>query len=1067
MLKSKTLGITMILLIGAILIVPSTAAAIDNSGEVINSSEDNRFSPGEADQFNVTEGETKEGDIIWDVETEANNNKLVDDDSLHIYIDTGGETGLDSQTVQSSRWGNFFDGLDPINANYRVRISDIGPGSRTSVVEEHSSDINYEKISNVTVSKVNEGFRIKLDEEAIGSPDDFEYKFAYIAAPGEYNIDDSQFTWGPTVPQEFVNGEEPTERITIQATADFSGGQIDADSVEFRLESNPSGDNNTVERTSFNPDVADKISTNISLAPDDFGSNSELSVEVDGSERYPFERTEEINTSIGELDSDNQDDEFRINISRIKTEVVFADKIGENEVASGFFRLADADSGSAEDPDVGPEREFEHDGEGSLIRNFTVNPDDFDGGEIFIDVQTIGGEDYPFSKSTGLQFNSPAEITFNAGELDYGYSFELLGEGNFKGYNDDRPDVVRDDEFTMMVNLSKRNSNESIQQVTHTTEFDPDVLNVTEVTVNPAHPNTVFTGDPNFQGLDSIVDEEDGEIDINVFSNQTTSKDEPVANESVPFTYNVTFEIEDGLESGEDLDENVITPNFEITDVELFDANNETLSAIRADTSQELENSETRVTEAEITHLTEGGDMVGSPMIYEVDITTNNGKLGNVSLRDPDGKEIAEGNFDGKSGGVIELKTSNDVFDPEDNTSEADDYQKTGQFDIIIEDDLDDAPNHNNADVIYNATDDESLDEDVLKTTIYKEYDVDGSAQDDVTTEDVIAVAERVPEDGVDELPWGTGDEVSPRADLDNTGEVTSSNLATIVGEWNQADFVEEVNVTIDGETEPTIGVGNRSDLNVTVFDQRRGDTLFDADSSTEGGNVTVKNIDDGGDDVTVKNLSKSDTQLVKNGNVTFEDVEFNGDGGDTVDVTLAATNNIDDPDPEGTKETITVEVKEPSGSLDAELNTSSTGGSDLQTALNTSYTVKNAFALNASTINVSVSDGGNGSLNLSGANGNATEDLENGTIEIGDETETIGDGNVTTIEDPVEEIGINISEQDIEAGEKIILNTTSDVVQVDGGYNDSANITIGLKDETNDVIGTNATDQVSYNTTS
>jgi hypothetical protein len=503
--------------------------------------------------------------------------------------------------------------------------------------------------------------------------------------------------------------------------------------------------------------------------------------------------------------------------------------------------------------------------------------------------------------------------------------------------------------------------------------------------------------------------------------------------------------------------------------VTLTGSDTETLTALKDDTVVPLENSETRVTEAEITHLTEGGDMVGSPMIYEVNVTTNDGQLGNISLQDPNGTKIANGSFNGRSEGVIELETKDNVFDSGDNTAETDGYVETNKFNIIIEDNLD-----GNTSVVYSATNEAengNLDGDILKTTIYKQYDIDASAQGSVTTEDVLAVAERVPGDGVDKLPWDTGDEVTPRADLDNTGEVTSSNLATIVGEWNQADFVEEVNATVDGETAPTIGVGNLSDLNVTVFDQRRGDTPFDADASTEGGNVTVKNIDDGGDDVTVENLSVGDTLRVTEGNASFGDVQFgNAVSGDTVDITLAVTNNIDDPDPEGTKETITVELNDPSGSLDAELNTTSTTGeADLVTALNTSYTVENAFALNVSTINVSVSDGGDGSLNLSGAEGNATKDLENGTIEIGGETQDIEDGNVSTIgSSPVEGIGIKISEQDIEAGEKIILNTISDVVQVDDGENDSANITIELKNEANDVIGnTNATDQVSYNTSS
>ena len=957
------------LLFGVMLLVPSTVAA---AGTEIISEGGGGFGAGSAENFTVEEAETS-NQVQWEVETEANDENLVDSDygdSLHIYIDTDGETGLDARTVQSERWGDFFDGLDPISADYRVRVVNrSGDNEPTAIVEEHNGDIRYTKIESTDVTDGdNLNHKINLNKEAIGSPETFEYKFAYVGAPSEYDITSSEFRWGPAVPQEFVDGQKPAERITIQATANFDEN-IDTDSVEFRLENNPSeGEEQVVESAEINPDVTNRVTADISLTTDDFGSGSELFVDAAGTERYPFNRNDEMNNSIevGDLSSGNQGDEFTIDISRIKAEVVFGDKKASDEVASGFFRL-DA-SGSADSPDAGPEREFNYDGNSPLVRNFTVNPNDFDGGEVFVNVETIGDdENYPFDNSNTVSFSSPAEISFNAGELDYRYDFNLPNEGNFSGYEPNNPDVVRDGEFRMMVNLSRENANKSIQQATHTVEFDPDVLNVKSVSVDPADPSTTFTGNT---GVD-IVDEENGEVDINVFSNRTDLSGEPVANKTEPFTHNITFGIVDGLEDGREQEPNAITTDMEITNVELYDNNNQTLSAIRDERSVALENSETRVTEDEITHLTEGGDMVGSPMKYEVDVTTNGGQLGNISLIDPEGNKIANGDFGGKSGGVIELETNDDVFKPNDNTFRSGQYQKTGKFEILIEDNLDEAENNDDANLIYSSDEDSEQEDSVFTTTIYKKYDVTASGQDSVTTEDVVAVAERVPEEGVEQLPFDTADQIEPRADLDNTGEVTSSNLATIVREWNQADFVSEVNATIDEDPNPNVGIGSKNDTNVTVFDQRRGDTQFDADSTGKGGNVTVDEIDDGDDDVTVKGLSEGETKLVEDGEETFKNVQFiNADDGDTIEITFNVANDIADPDPEGTEETITVELNGAVGeTVSAEFDNNNVPETEFNL---TNYELKNygdggGDAENVTNILVEVEDTEQGPVNFTG----------------------------------------------------------------------------------------------------
>jgi|GEM_PF-5660930 len=901
MLPVHRIAITVALLFGMILVAPAAVSADNGPEEIINATDNDDFGDGGAANFSVEEEETDDK-IIWHVNTTANGGELVNNDSLHIYIDDEDKVGLDDETVDSPRWGDFFDGLNPIAADYRVRVSDSGTSQR-EVVEEHISDVSYDEVGKVNTTDSDEldnGTKITLEKEDIGTPDSFEYKFAYIAAPGEFDIDNNEFRWAPDRSQPFEDGEATLTRTSIQATVSFNGGDItpEADNVEFTLDNDTADDGSPVESEVVDiTEATNSITTNIRYDPEDFGGDAELTVETDGDEKYPFER-DGLNNSI-EIGSLSNGANFTVEISRIEAAIGFGrEREGDEEVVGSF----DLENNSEETSEVN----FTHNGEGKFKQNYTVNPNNFDNGEVILDIDTIAGENYDFSaEKDDLDF-SAAEVAFNASQLDYEFGFELLGQGGFGGYDDTNPDLVDDNDngFTVQVNLSADEAgdvNDSVQQIVHVAEF-----NESELVAQPINESDLDTASRNVNADLIEVNNSAGEIKINVFSGDTSENILSVANASSeePFSYDVTFEFADGLDPEElDQEPDAVVTELEIDpNVTLRNAENETLSVLADSTSIDIENSKTVVEEDEITHLTEGGDMVGSPIKYEIDVDTNDGNLSRATLFDDEGVKLTSEELSGSSDNVV-LKAN--PFESDDNTAEADGYVQTGEFDIGITD----GQNR----VIYNATDD-MVDEDqeqenVLQTTVYKEYDVTASGQDNVTTEDVLRVAERVPEDPVEELPWD--DKVSARADFDNDGEVTSSDLGVITSEWNQADFVDEMNATIDNDPDPSVGVNSKNDINITVTDQRLGDTEFDADSSTKGGNITVREIDDGGDGVGFKNLKEgNDGGLVEGGNQSFEGTSFNSGGhGDTVTVTFSLTNNIDDPVPEANEETITIEL--------------------------------------------------------------------------------------------------------------------------------------------------------------
>ena len=120
------------------------------------------------------------------------------------------------------------------------------------------------------------------------------------------------------------------------------------------------------------------------------------------------------------------------------------------------------------------------------------------------------------------------------------------------------------------------------------------------------------------------------------------------------------------------------------------------------------------------------------------------------------------------------------------------------------------------------------------------------------------------------------------------TGNVTvASDNDTDSEEVTVDQRVDSVTVTIDEAADPTVTTGKAVDVTVSVEDEL-GEPI-------EGEEVSIDDLDTGGDGVAVDNLSVSDTATTdSDGVATFEDVTFSGAIDATLEVTVSAEDDTE-----------------------------------------------------------------------------------------------------------------------------------------------------------------------------
>jgi hypothetical protein len=750
---------------------PSAAAGIDEPDDW---SDHEVFDESEASDSYSTHGNNKSLKKAYinvtssTVQFRANINATgvdgLDDNALQIYIDTDldAQTGLNSETVSDNQWGDFYDGVGDIGADYRVTASDGG----VPIVEEHDDDAIFDTLGEVDIVESGDKVVLEVDKETIGNPDDFDVKFAYISNPGTADPSESEFGWAPeNAVRVGSEGGEAAKTATVEPTVTFGEALDDEASVEFTL----TNDDGTQTVKQVNHSSSSDLTETFTVDPNNFdgGDSSEITVEVIDDDEYSFEREVDNTKSIGSL-SGGGTEAPTIDLATINATVKFGTE-AVDEDGSVIFTLTENDDGDTTD------REIDYSSSADLEESFTVNPNNF-GSSGILKVEVVDDETYPYSETKDVDSvaqNNSINKLFEADTI--GQDFTLINE-----QTDPYDIATNPDEFTLDVKLESEASptGSDIYVVRHVIDFDPARIDEENISVNyDAGPTDFKTDDYLTTGVGTDV-EGDGtyEIEIVAAGDYNTDSDairEVGKNETL---YDVTFPLEDIQGEIDQGPENAIdvTPNT-ADETELFDSNNNSVSYTSSAQTVNVSNSNTAIEDEgiEYTHLTEGGNMVGAPMKFDVGVTTNDGKLDEIRLENTGGAVLEEDGSDVKIN--CNSKSSCDgilEYTPvqSNNTAVSGNYERE-EFHIVIED----------ADNEETTIPDDTEDIDNVWAKIYKANDVNRDTKP-ADVDDVRAVISNRTR-GNGELPWDEN-EVA-RADLDNDGEVGITEVTTIANEYS------------------------------------------------------------------------------------------------------------------------------------------------------------------------------------------------------------------------------------------------------------------------------------------
>lgn len=771
--------ITLVLLLMAVSIAPSAVTAIeieqDDWTETFNGSEDNysNLTGGNGNlniaAFNVTEDNSK-------IRFKANisngtDDGLTDNNGLQIYIDTDpeGDDGLDSETVEDDL-ANYFDGLGAMNADYRISVTDAG----VPVIQEHEEGLQYDTIQRIEMEEKGEQITLEIESETIGfdqldTEEPVEAKFAYVDDVDAANKE-ANHVWAPenavTLPEINV-----VENAKVNATVEFGDEEVSEDaSINFIL----SDSNGVVAERSI---ADDQLPTNgtesitFTENNNNFAGAVELEVEVEGDDTYSTAREEINNTvNISEDGLDPQKYNGKIALSIIDAEVSFGNGENVDDETAVDYTLIDNggnEVGNAVDNNL-------EEGDTQTNETFTVNPNNFnEDGEIGVEVDDT---DYPLDEAQGvddISVGGSVTKTFDAAKI--GHEFILSIDQN-------EADVTSDNGFTLNVSLESNESagGQNISTVDHEIDFNGEDLNIENKSQNISYVNV---SESDIVGPD--------EPDIN---NETGTVEIFLANDSDIVTegnnetlYQIEFEFEEGLQ--EDMDEGdagerTYSPNIvsETTNIANLSTGSK-LSFTSEEDEIDVRNSETDITDATVTHLTEGSDMVNTTTRFAVEVDTNEGELKKIMLNKtkpdgtvgklpnrPDDNLVIDCNNESSCGVGEELQYT--PTKDNETWSGIDNGYNTFEFNITVVDGDDDK--------FYIPSDTENIDQSDLQTEIHRFGDVTENGE--AESSDLIEVLQQVPEESGG-LPWDDGELAA--ADINNDGEITMSDASLIYQELN------------------------------------------------------------------------------------------------------------------------------------------------------------------------------------------------------------------------------------------------------------------------------------------
>lgn len=745
-----------------LLIVPSVAVAdeIDNREQSWNNYEAFNYTSSSTEPADLQKGFVYATDEI--VQFRVNVSGGLGDNAAEVYIDTDQDegTGINDATVAGGRFGTFYSNLTGVGADYRITIA--GDQS-TAIIQEYDEAAGGNSFENgqvIAMSEDSNGAVVQVNRDTLDNPGEFDLKFSYLETPVSDWENPSNYIWAPDSDISGIDADvirvtdnEAGKTATLTTEVDFGSAPVnDAASVEFSL----TDDSDTVTTDTID-DVegnleSDTLTKQFTIDPSNFNGDGELAVELVNGENYQLDKTK---SSLSVPESGTTKTFSALELATIKTNVTFGgDAVGDD--ASVEFLLTD--EGGTETSIIEDNVDENLDANNNLTQEFTVNPNNFNGdGELTVDV--VNSENYPFRKTKDIDSLSEGDnkpIAFEPKNVDY--TFELETD---KG----TPDIASENTFNVTVKLNS-GSSKNIDTVIHTIEFNPEQVDVSsdaDVSVDGDYKNDDYsTG-----GV--TVNEDNVEVPI-VGGNDTVVK-----SSTTDTLYTVEFTFVDGLQDNIDQGESVDVAPSTGDDTVISDENdNSDLNYRSTEESVTVSNSETIIEGADVTHRTSGGNMVGAPTEFQVEVDegdTNGGPLEKIVLNDENG-EITNKSCGGDTTCSAELS-----YTPTENTT-IDQSRPTKGLNITI------VPGTGDKFVItgdQGTVDFAESDSEYGYITVYSEGSVtdgpNGDAAGEATLDDILYVVNNRGEESGG-LPWG--EDNLARADVNNDGVIDITDVTTV-----------------------------------------------------------------------------------------------------------------------------------------------------------------------------------------------------------------------------------------------------------------------------------------------
>jgi len=736
----RKITLAIVVLCIAAITVPSAAAAAeidepaDWGDEVFNYSGDGH-SPGDLEAAFINYDQQK--DVIQfniTFNDSAPNNPMTDNiTQIYIDEDLDSGTGLNNNTyTDGANAEKFYNNTDNLGVDYRVSI-----GAQTDLVAPWDQDATQfigGEGQVIDVEKKSKSVVANVPRSAINNTDAFALKFVYVDTSGEIT-DEDDYTWAPDAKDTEINStrfnvEDGTvPQATVEAVINVSDDAVDKDAtVNFELEDDAE---NTVQR-------AGEITGNNNIT-ETFTVNAENFEDGDGTLRAEINGTNytlSSQKSLGDLTGSDVTKVFepheRIKISGSVSGLADTEgnvTISVNRTENDELTVAD--------------ETIQFSNESSKDYEFTLNATNFTDGGVVVAELDAGLN--TIAPDGDAEFNTNR---YNAGDKTQNFTVSEVGQKISLKTNLSKPDVFDHNGFNITVNASSDAENgEKIDSIRHRIDYNTSQLSVSNVTYLVNSPDTSTHIGKNY-GHEVILANGSGLVD----------------NGSTKSLYNITFKYEaDDPDQGETVDVSPSTRN----DTRLFnstrtDDNVKPLEFSKSADTVRVTNSETEIRESDVTvdRLTAGGNMVGAPTEFDVNVTSSNdGELKNITLYNQKTDSINDTvDCEGKSecSGTLSDVPSRDTFQSGNTT-----YQSKQRYNITA----------------YPGSAGDSVVK-IQPTNIYKQGDVNGDGN--VNGLDISHIVNNRGKIA-DESPWKNKE--AARSDTNNDGVVDIVDI-TIVTEY-------------------------------------------------------------------------------------------------------------------------------------------------------------------------------------------------------------------------------------------------------------------------------------------